>query len=73
MMWVIVSIPFWVVAALATLTAVACTWCGLDRRMFDRGVALGRLNHSRDFYFWIGVICWTVSGIFALIAAKIAS
>lgn len=73
MIWIIASIPFWAIAAIAAAVAVACTWTGLDASMYKRGVAAGKLDQPRHAYFLIGVGCWAISGAFTLIAAKICS
>lgn len=73
MMWVIASLPFWAVAAVSTAVASACSWIGLHTRMYERGVAAGKLNGPQHTYFLIGIGFWIISGTFALIAAKICS
>jgi hypothetical protein len=73
MIWIIASIPFWVVAATAAVVAAASIWCGLHGEMYRRGIAAGKLNQRQESYFLIGVGFWIVSGGFAIIAAKICS
>lgn len=73
MIWVIASLPFWALAVIAVIVAAACTWSGLHTRMYQRGVAEGKLDQPQQAYFLIGVGFWIIAGLFALIAAKICS
>jgi len=72
-MWIIASIPFWAVAAIAAIVGAASTWTGLHGSMYRRGLVAGKLDQPQSAYFMIGVGCWVISGFFTLIAAKICS
>lgn len=73
MIWIIASIPFWAIAAIAAAVGASCTWIGLHASMYERGIAAGKLDKPQHEYFLIGVGFWLVSSAFALIAAKICS
>lgn len=73
MIWIIASIPFWAIAAIAAIVGAASTWTGLHGSMYKRGVAAGKLDQPQHAYFLIGIGCWIISGVLALIAAKICS
>lgn len=73
MIWIIASIPFWAIAAIAAIVGAASTWTGLHAGMYDRARIAGKLDQPRHAYFLIGVGCWIISGTVAFLAAKICS
>lgn len=69
MIWVIASIPFWILAVVIFAFGVAGMVMAFDTAYLDRH----NLKSARNGQFVFGLLCLPISGVVALLAAKICS
>lgn len=69
MIWIIASVPLWLLASLVFFLGAACIGMSFDGEYCRRE----RIEHTRDRYIIFGLLMLAISGCVALAAAKICS